>query len=294
MAISASQVKELRERTGAGMMECKRALEAAEGDIEQAADTMRREGLAKADKKAGRVAAEGCVVVATSADDKTALLLEVNCETDFVAKNEEFSGFAQKVAQAALDANPVDTDALAQLPLDGSSVEEKRRELIATLGENIGVRRFQRVEAGDGVLASYLHGSRIGTVVAVTGGDADLARDLAMHVAASAPQYLNADAVPADVREREKAIFMDQAKDSGKPADIIEKMVEGKLRKYLGEITLLGQPFVKDPDQTVEKLVKAAGASIVDYARLEVGEGIEKKEEDFAAEVRAQAESSAR
>jgi elongation factor Ts len=221
-------------------------------------------------------------------------LLEVNCETDFVAKNEEFSGFAQKVAQAALDANPVDTDALAQLPLDGSSVEEKRRELIATLGENIGVRRFQRVEAGDGVLASYLHGSRIGTVVAVTGGDADLARDLAMHVAASAPQYLNADAVPADVREREKAIFMDQAKDSGKPADIIEKMVEGKLRKYLGEITLLGQPFVKDPDQTVEKLVKAAGASIVDYARLEVGEGIEKKEEDFAAEVRAQAESSAR
>ncbi len=292
MSISAAQVKELRERTGAGMMECKKALVAADGDIDAAADTMRREGLAKADKKAGRVAAEGCIAAPVADDAKSALLLEVNCETDFVGKNEEFTSFATQAAEVALAQVPADVTALGELELNGEPVEQRRRALVASLGENIGLRRLRRVEAGSGVVAAYLHGSRIGSVVALEGGDADLARDLAMHVAATAPQYLDADSVPADVRAKEKKILADQAKDSGKPDNIIEKMVAGRLRKFLAELTLLGQPFVKDPDQTVEKLLKSAGAKVTDYARFEVGEGIEKKPEDFAAEVKAQAEGS--
>lgn len=290
MTISAALVKELRQRTGAGMMECKRALQAADGDIDAAAETMRKEGLAKADKKAGRVAAEGRIAAAVSTDKQSAVLLEINCETDFVGKNDDFIAFGDNVAQLALEQSPADIDALLTLDSGGATVEQRRRELIATLGENIGVRRFRRISAtGQGALEVYMHGARIGSAVAVEGGDGELARDLALHVAASAPAHLNADDVPASVLDSERQILIAQARDSGKPDDIIEKMVEGRLRKYLGEITLLGQPFVKDPDLTVEKLLKQKSATITDYARFEVGEGIEKKEEDFAAEVRAQA-----
>lgn len=294
MAISAALVKELRERTGAGMMECKKALQAADGDIEAAADTMRREGLAKADKKAGRVAAEGRIASAMSDDKTAAVLVEVNCETDFVGKNEDFVQFADQIAQLVLDKQPADVEALGDIDMGGETVEDKRRALIATLGEKVTVRRFRRVEAAsaDGRINVYLHGVRIAAAVAVNGGDDELARDLAMHVAASAPAHLSTEDVPEERRNSEKEVLMAQARDSGKPENIVEKMVEGRLNKFLGEITLMGQPFVKDPDTTVEKLVSGKGAEITDFARLEVGEGIEKKEEDFAAEVRAQAEKT--
>ncbi len=293
MTISASQVKALRERTGAGMMECKKALQAADGDIDAAAENMRRDGLAKADKKAGRVAAEGRVVTAVSDDGSRALLLEVNSETDFVASNADFVAFAEQVAGAALAAGVEQAEALAELDVDGETVDARRRALVAKLGENISVRRVRCITADNGVIGAYLHGSRIGCLVALEGGDEALARDIAMHVAATNPEYASPEDVPEDVRQREKAFLIEQAQDSGKPDDIIEKMVEGRLRKYFAEITLLGQPFVKDPDQTVEKLLKAAGAKLLAYARFEVGEGIEKVEEDFAAEVRAQAQGSA-
>ncbi|MES1930368.1 elongation factor Ts [Salinisphaera dokdonensis CL-ES53] len=293
MAISAALVKELRERTGAGMMECKKALTAADGDIDTAADNMRREGLAKADKKAGRVAAEGRVATALSSDQTVAILLEVNCETDFVGKNEDFIGFAETAAQAALDNGPADVDALAAIEVNGESLDATRRALVAKLGENITIRRFRRIEAGEGKLDVYMHGARIGSAVAVSGGEDTLARDLAMHVAATAPAHLSADDVPQERRDSEKELLMAQARDSGKPEEIIEKMVEGRLRKFLAEITLMGQPFVKDPDVTVEKLCKQQNATVSDYARIEVGEGIEKKQEDFAAEVKAQAEKTA-
>lgn len=293
MAISAALVKELRERTGAGMMECKKALTATDGDIEAAAENMRREGLAKADKKAGRVAAEGRVATALSDDRTVAILLEVNCETDFVGKNEDFVSFAEKAAQAALDHGPADVDALAEIEVDGETLDATRRALVAKLGENITIRRFRRIEAGDGRLDVYMHGSGIGSAVAVVGGEDALARDLAMHVAATAPAHLSAEQVPQERRDSEKQLLTAQARDSGKPEDIIEKMVEGRLRKFLAEITLMGQPFVKDPDVTVEKLCEQQNASVTDYARIEVGEGIEKKQEDFAAEVKAQAEKTA-
>ncbi len=293
MAISAALVKELRERTGAGMMECKKALTATDGDIDAAADNMRREGLAKADKKAGRVAAEGRIATAVSDDKTVAVLLEANCETDFVGKNDDFVNFAEMAAQAALDNAPADADALAAIEVDGESLDAKRRALVAKLGENITIRRFRRIEAGEGKLDVYMHGARIGSAVAVLGGESELARDLAMHVAATAPAQLSADDVPQERRDAEKELLMAQARDSGKPEDIIEKMVEGRLRKYLSEITLMGQPFVKDPDMTVEKLCKQQNATVTDYARVEVGEGIEKKQEDFAAEVKAQAEKTA-
>jgi len=293
MAISAQLVKELRQRTGAGMMECKKALQAADGDIDTAVETMRREGLAKADKKAGRVAAEGRIAAATSSDGQSAVLLEVNCETDFVGKNEDFVAFGDQLAQLVLEQAPADVDALAALTVDGATVEDKRRELVAKLGEKISVRRFRRIDAASGgALEVYMHGARIGSAVAVDGGDATLARDLALHVAASAPAHLSADDVPESVVAAERELLVDQARDSGKPDNIIEKMVDGRLRKFLGEITLLGQPFVKDPDQSVEQLLKQSGASVTAFARVEVGEGIEKKEEDFAAEVRAQAGQS--
>lgn len=289
MAITAAQVKELRERTGAGMMECKKALTETDGDMEAAIEHMRKTGLAKADKKAGRVAAEGKIVVAMNDDATKAAIVEINCETDFVAGGDDFTNFTNQVANAALESQPADMDALNALEVDGESVEERRRGLIAKIGENISVRRFELVNAGAGKLASYQHGSRIGVVIDVEGGDEELARDLAMHVAASRPQFVSADNVPADVVAKEKEILVAQAEDSGKPADIIEKMVEGRLRKHLAEITLLGQPFVKDPDQTVEKLLKSANAKVVMFARYEVGEGIEKKEENFVEEVMAQA-----
>jgi elongation factor Ts len=291
MAVTAEAVKALRERTGAGMMECKKALVEANGDLEAAAEAMRKAGLAKADKKAGRIAAEGVVVIERAADGLTAVLVEVNSETDFVAREKDFQGFASDVARVALAARPADLDGLlaAKLP-SGQTVEEARRALIARIGENIGVRRFEIV-SGAAPLATYVHGSRIGTVVAIEGGDETLGHDLAMHVAAINPQHLSVDDVPADFLAKEREIEMAKAEAEAqgkKPREIIAKMVEGRLRKSLAEITLLGQPFVRDPDVTVEKLLQKSNARVRRFVRYEVGAGIEKKQENFAAEVMAQ------
>ena len=292
MSVTAEAVKALRERTGAGMMECKKALVEANGDLEAAAEAMRKSGLAKADKKAGRVAAEGVVVIERTADGHSAALVEINSETDFVARQPDFQGFAHDVAKLVLATKPADLEALLATKLaSGKTVEETRRELIARIGENIGVRRFEIV-SGAAPLATYLHGTRIGTVVVIEGGDAALGHDLAMHVAAINPQYLSADDVPADQVEKEREIFVAQAatdpKLAGKPKDVLVKASEGKLRKFLGEITLLGQPFVKDDKQTVAQVLKGANARVLRFVRFEVGAGIEKKQENFAAEVMAQ------
>jgi elongation factor Ts len=288
MAITAALVKELRERTGAGMMECKKALVEVDGDIEAAIEHMRKTGLAKADKKADRTAADGLIVVNTSDDGKQAVMLEVNCETDFVAKGDDFQGFCSEVAALALAKQPADLDTLLGYEMSGGeSVADTCKRLIAKIGENMSVRRFQLFST-DGLLASYLHGSRIGVMVDMTGGNADLARDIAMHIAASKPTAVSADDVDPALIEKEKEIFTAQAQESGKPAEIIEKMIGGRINKFLKEITLVGQPFVKDPDQTVEKLLKDAGASVNGFTRFEVGEGIEKKVENFADEVMAQ------
>jgi len=282
-------VKELRERTGAGMMECKKALVETDGDLEAAVEQLRKSGQAKADKKAGRVAADGKIVIATGED--AVAVVEVNSETDFVAKDENFSAFADKVAALVLARRPADLDELMATDLDGQTVEEARKALIAKVGENIGVRRFQVVPA-DGNTGVYSHGARIGSVVALDGGDAELARDLAMHVAASNPACISEEDVDPEQLASERRILTEQARDSGKPAEIIEKMVEGRLRKWLAEITLVGQPFVKDPDVTVGKLLDKAGATVKRFVRYEVGEGIEKKEENFAEEVMAQIQGS--
>ena len=292
-AVTADLVRQLRERTGAGMMECKKSLVETGGDLDAAAELMRKQGLAKADKKASRVAAEGVIATAASSDGKSAVLVEVNSETDFVARGDDFTAFANEVAGLALAGKPADVAALSTLKLaSGETVDEKRRALIAKIGENISVRRFERVESS-GLLGSYLHGTRIGTLVAVEGGDAQLARDLAMHVAASNPAYLSAAEVPADAVAKERGIRVEMLKNDeknkGKPEAILVKIVEGGLNKWLGEITLLGQPFVKDDKVTVEKLLKGAGAKVIRYARLEVGAGIEKKQDDFVAEVMNQA-----
>lgn len=288
MTVSASQVKALRERTGAGMMECKKALVETGGDMDAAIEMMRKSGLAKADKKAGRVAAEGAIVIREAAGDRRAALVEVNCETDFVAGGDDFKSFSSNVAELVLAEQPKDQAALAELPMaGGESVEATRRNLVAKIGENITVRRFATVSGGS-VLASYLHGARIGVAVALEGGSAELARDVAMHIAASNPRYLDENSVDQAELAKERDILTSQAQDSGKPAEIIGKMVEGRLRKFLAEITLVGQPFVKDPDITVGKLLGKAGAKVVDYQRYEVGEGVEKKEENFADEVMAQ------
>jgi len=292
MAVTAEAVKALRERTGAGMMECKKALVEANGDLEAAAEAMRKSGLAKADKKAGRIAAEGVVVIERSTDGKSVALVEVNSETDFVAREKDFQSFAASVARAALEAKPASLEALNAVKLPaGQTVEETRRALIARIGENIGVRRFE-VVSGSAPLGTYLHGSRIGTVVVLEGGDASLGHDLAMHVAAINPQYLSAEDVPADQVEKEREIFIAQAatdpKLQGKPKEVLVKATEGKLRKFLGEITLLGQPFVKDDKQAVAEVLKRSNAKVLRFVRYEVGAGIEKKQEDFAAEVMAQ------
>jgi elongation factor Ts len=285
MNITADTVKQLRERTGAGMMECKKALVETKGDLDAAAELMRKSGLAKADKKAARVAAEGTVTVERAAS--SAVLVEVNCETDFVARSEEFLSFARAVGRAALEQAPADMQALLALAHGASSLEEQRRALIAKIGENISVRRFVRVTA-PGALGSYIHGGRIGSLVALKGGDEALAKDLAMHVAAANPAYIDAGAVPAAVLDKEREILAEQTKTEKKPPEIIAKMVEGRLRKYLAEITLVGQPFVKDPEVTVEKLLKKANATVVQFERYEVGAGIEKKHDDFVGEVMAQ------
>jgi len=290
MAVTAEAVKALRERTGAGMMECKKALVETNGDLEAAAEIMRKSGLAKADKKAGRIAAEGVVAIERAADGKAAAVVEINSETDFVAREKDFQAFAAAVAKAALESRPADMDALlaAKLPT-GETVEETRRALVARIGENIGVRRFELVQS-PASLATYLHGTRIGALVAMEGGDASLGHDLAMHVAAINPQYLSSDDVPGDFLAKEREIEMAKAEAEAqgkKPREIIAKMVEGRLRKSLAEITLLGQPFVRDPDVTVEKRLKQSNAKVLRFVRFEVGAGIEKKQENFAAEVMA-------
>jgi len=291
MTISAALVKQLRERTGAGMMECKKALVETGGDMEAAVELMRKTGLAQADKKAGRVAAEGLVRVAVSGDGRRAAIVEVNCETDFVATGEDFGGFAQAVADKALTDSPADLDSLLSLDLGGKSIEEVRRELIARIGENMNVRRFELIEAQDRI-GSYIHGTRIGVLVGLTGGDEELAKDVAMHVAASSPMCVSEADVPPETLAKEREILTEQARNEGKPEAIVDKMVEGRLRKYLATITLVGQPFVKDPDVTVGKLLSQHGASVTGFVRFEVGEGIEKKAENFAQEVMAQVQGA--
>ena len=292
MNITADAVKQLRERTGAGMMECKKALVETQGNLDAAAELMRKQGLAKANKKATRVAAEGVIVIERAADGHVAAMVEVNCETDFVARGGDFGAFAQAVAATALTARPASLEALLAQPLvSGQSVDERRRELIAKIGENLSVRRFAVLNS-TGEVSAYVHGTRIGALVAIEGGDATLARDVAMHVAASNPRYVGMADVPAEVVAKEREILTEQAQGEGKPPEIVAKMVEGRLRKSLGEITLSGQAFVKDPDQTVEKLLKSAKATVKAFERFEVGAGIEKKQDDFVAEVMAQVKSS--
>jgi elongation factor Ts len=285
MNITAETVKQLRERTGAGMMECKKALVETQGNLDAAAELMRKTGLAKADKKAARIAAEGTVAIERSG--LAGVLVELNCETDFVARSEEFQAFARELAKAALVKSSDTLEDLLGAASAAGSLEEQRRALIAKIGENISVRRFVKVTAPT-ALGTYIHGGRIGSLVALEGGDEALARDLAMHVAAANPAYVDAAEVPAAVLDKEREILAEQTKGEKKPPEIIAKMIDGRLRKYLAEITLMGQPFVKDPDTTVEKLVKKAGAKIVRIARFEVGAGIEKKQDDFVGEVMAQ------
>jgi len=287
MAITASMVKELRERTGAGMMECKKALVETNGDIDAAIEFLRKSGQAKADKKAGRTAAEGRVVIKTSDDGRSAAIVEVNCETDFVANDDNFTRFADAVARLVLEKRPATLEELLAASLDGGTVEEVRRGLVAKIGENITVRRFQLLDVS-GQLGQYLHGNRIGVLVDLEGGSPELAKDIAMHIAASKPVCVSAEEVEPALIEKEREIFRAQAEESGKPAEIVEKMVTGRINKFLKEITLLGQPFVKNPDETVEKLLQRENASVKCFVRLEVGEGIEKKSENFAEEVMAQ------
>ena len=292
MSISAKLVKELRERTGAGMMECKKALVETSGDLDEAADLLRKSGQAKADKKAGRVAAEGQVVISGSPDGHRYVIAEVNSETDFVAKDENFVQFAAQVAATALVSNAADLAALMASPGgDSQTLEEARAALVAKVGENISVRRFAVLETS-GPVSEYVHGGRIGVIVELDGGDAALARDVAMHVAASNPSFVTSEDVPGDVLDKEREILVAQAKQEGKPDDIVAKMVEGRVRKYLAEITLVGQPFVKDPDITVAKLLKQHDASVRRFVRYEVGEGIEKKADNFVEEVMAQVSQS--
>jgi elongation factor Ts len=288
MSVTAEAVRQLRERTGAGMMECKRALVETGGDLDAAAELMRKQGLAKADKKAARVAAEGVIVVERGADGRAAAMVEINCETDFVAREQDFRNFAADLARLTLAGRVVDVPALLAAELAaGESVDERRRALVAKIGENISVRRCVVLESS-GVLGAYAHGSRIGALVAIQGGSAALAHDLAMHVAASNPRHISAGEVPPEVVAKEREILTEQARKQGKSPEILAKMVEGRLRKALNEIVLLGQPFVKDPDQSVEKLLKSAGATVLRFERFEVGAGIEKKPQDFVAEVMAQ------
>jgi elongation factor Ts len=297
MAVTAEAVKALRERTGAGMMECKKALVETNGDLDAAAELMRKAGLAKADKKAARVAAEGLIAIERTPDGRRAAIAEINCETDFVAREKDFHAFAVNVTRLALAKRPADLDALLNLPLEvGQSVDAVRRALIAKIGENIGVRRYTLVDSPS-VVGIYLHpNNRIGSLVSMKAGDEAVAKDMAMHVAAINPARLSAADVPADEVAKEREILAEQArtdpKNAGKPPEILGKIIEGKVRKWLGEITLLGQPFVKDDKQSVEQYLKHAGGAVAAFVRYEVGEGIEKKKEDFADEVRKQVEGS--
>jgi elongation factor Ts len=289
MAITAATVKELRERTGAGMMDCKKALQEADGDIEKAIEDMRKSGMAKAAKKAGRIAAEGLLVIKQDTETGQLVITEINSETDFVAKDDGFKGFCDQVADCILANQPADIDNLMRCNIGEYTVEETRQQLVTKIGENISVRRFSLVDLSQGILASYLHGVRIGVIVELDGGDEALAKDIAMHIAASNPVCIAEADVPKDLLDKEKEILIAQAEESGKPPEIIEKMIGGRINKFLKGITLLGQPFVKGPDQTVSKLLESGGATVKSFIRYEVGEGIEKRNDNFAEEVMAQA-----
>ena len=292
--ITAGMVRELRDKTDAPMMECKKALTEAGGDPAKAEEILRIKLGNKATKASSRVAAEGVVGSWMAAGGELGAMVEVNCETDFVAKNADFLGFAAGLARLVAEMNPGDVAALSALPLNGMPVEEQRRALVGKIGENMSIRRFARVQA-QGRLGQYVHGgARIGAMVDVVGGDEVLARDLAMHIAASKPVALAREDVPAELIQKERNIAAAKAAESGKPANIVDKMVEGSVQKFLKEVTLLGQPFVKDDKQTVESLLKSRGARVASFSLFVVGEGIEKKTSDFAAEVRAQAELAAK
>ena len=291
--ITAGLVKELREKTDAPMMECKKALTEAGGDMGKAEEILRVKLGNKASRAASRIAAEGVVAAHVARDGKSGALVEVNCETDFVAKNDEFLALAGAIAELVAVRNPADVDALSRLPLKGATVEDARKALIGRIGENIAIRRFRRIAAA-GRLAVYIHGgARIGVLVDVTGGDETLAKDLAMHIAASKPVALSASEVPADLVQRERVIAAAKAAESGKPAAIVEKMVEGSVQKYLKEVTLLGQPFVKNDKLSIEQLLQSRSASVAAFALYVVGEGIEKRKDDFVSEVMAQVGQSA-
>ena len=292
MAITAALVKELRERTGAGMMDCKKALMETSENLEAAIDLMRASGAAKAAKKAGRVASEGLVNLTISDDNKNAVILEVNSETDFVTKGSAFIDFVDALGSLALKNKPESVEAFISQTLDsGETVDEARQGIIAKIGENISVRRLQIVTTENSVLGAYKHGERIAVLTVLSGTDDELAKDIAMHIAASKPECVSEDQLSSELLEREKAIFIEQAKESGKPDNIIEKMIVGRMKKFVNEVTLYGQSFVKDPDTTVGALVKSKGAEVESFIRYEVGEGIEKKEDNFVEEVMAQAQT---
>jgi elongation factor Ts len=285
MAITASMVKELRQATGAGMMDCKKALTETDGDMDSAIEFLRKKGMAGADKKAGRVAAEGVIAIAVSDDKKSGMIAEVNCETDFVAKGDEFKAFANEIAALALAADTTDVEAIMELTMaSGKTIDITRREMIARIGENMALRFVQKIES-NGLIGQYQHGEKIGVAVAIDGGDDALARDIAMHIAAVNPSAITADEVDQEMLAKERKFQIEQAQESGKPAEIIEKMIDGRMRKYLQEITLVGQAFVKNPDVTIEKLLKENSATVTAFIRLEVGAGIEVEETDFAEEV---------
>ncbi len=290
MSITAAMVKELRDRTGSGMMECKRSLKEANGDMELAIENMRKSGLAKADKKASRVAAEGAIGIKASEDGKTVAMIEVNSETDFVVKSEEFNVFLTAVTDAVLNNDVIGIEQLAETVLaTGDSIETTRRALVAKVGENISIRRFEKYSNVEGGTACYLHGGKIAVIIELAKNDAELGKDIAMHIAAVNPSCVSEDQVPADVIQKEKDIFTAQALESGKKPEIVEKMIVGRIKKFLAETTLEGQAFIKDDKMTVAQLTKSKGNSVVRFTRFEVGEGIEKEELDFAEEVRAQA-----
>lgn len=288
-AITASMVKELRTSTGAGMMDCKKALTEADGDMAKAVDILREKGLSQAAKKAGRIAAEGAVVSYVSEDGKVGVIVEVNCETDFVGHNEGFQTLAKSIAKQVAVAAPADVDALLASEMDGKTVKDLVTEAVAKIGENISVRRFERFESAEGQVYSYIHGGgKIGVLVDMKGGDAELGKDVAMQVAAANPSYLNRDEVPAAELEHEKTVLSEQARNEGKPENIIEKMVIGRINKYYKEVCLLDQEFIKDGDLTITKLLKSKGAEVVRFARFQLGEGIEKKQENFVEEIQKQ------
>ena len=288
MAISAGLVKELRDRTAAGMMDCKKALTETDGDIERAVELLRQIGAASAERKAGRIAAEGVIDQLVDEEGRRGVVVEVNCETDFVAKDESFRQFVRAVAQSVLEYDPDNLESLSQMTLGDGTIETARQKLIGQVGENVSIRRFERIIEENGLIAGYLHGTRIGVLVSVEGQKTGLARDVAMHVAASKPLCVSEDQMPADVLEREKSIFLAQARDSGKPDDIVQRMVDGKIKKYLNENTLLGQVYVKDPDISVGQLLDTAKVKVNQMVRFEVGEGLEKRQTDFVSEVMAQ------